>query len=64
MSKSTQEIDWELKQQSINKRRKKKIPIRLWYFVLVFIAANFSLTWNARTGRTGVVAVIGDTPDI
>eukprot|EP00957_Ditylum_brightwellii_P066252 5028332-Ditylum_brightwellii.AAC.1 len=42
----------ELSQQSRDKRRKKNIPIRLWDFVLVFIAASFSVTWNARTGRT------------
>eukprot|EP00957_Ditylum_brightwellii_P072515 5511254-Ditylum_brightwellii.AAC.1 len=29
---------------------------KLWDFVLVFIAATFSFTWNART--------TGDTPDI
>eukprot|EP00957_Ditylum_brightwellii_P103143 7860891-Ditylum_brightwellii.AAC.1 len=54
----------ELGWQSRDKRRKKKIPFRLWDFVLVFIAATFSLTWNARNGRTGAEAVTVDTPDI
>eukprot|EP00957_Ditylum_brightwellii_P087313 6645709-Ditylum_brightwellii.AAC.1 len=54
----------ELRWQSRDKRRKKNIPFRLWDFVLVFIAATFSLTWNVRNGRTGAEAVTGDTPDI
>eukprot|EP00957_Ditylum_brightwellii_P084315 6410992-Ditylum_brightwellii.AAC.1 len=39
----------ELRRQSRDKRRKKNIHIRLWDFVLMFIAATFSLTCNART---------------
>eukprot|EP00957_Ditylum_brightwellii_P004080 309950-Ditylum_brightwellii.AAC.1 len=54
----------ELRQQSRDKRRKKNTPFMLWDFILVFIAVNFSHTWNARTGRTGVEAVTRDTPDI
>eukprot|EP00957_Ditylum_brightwellii_P175975 13399801-Ditylum_brightwellii.AAC.1 len=54
----------ELRRWSRDKRRKKNIHIWLWDFVLMFIVATFSLTWNARTGRTGMEAVTGDTPDI
>eukprot|EP00957_Ditylum_brightwellii_P013492 1017861-Ditylum_brightwellii.AAC.2 len=54
----------ELRQCSCDKRRKKNIPIQVWDFFLIFIAAVFSMTWNNKTGQTGVEALTGDTPNI
>ena len=54
----------ELRRRWRDTCRKSGIHIRLWDYALVWTAEIMSRTWNRTTGRTGIEAVTGDTPDI
>ena len=45
-------------------RSEKKIPARLWDYFFKWACEIISRTYRADTGRTGLEAVTGDTPDI
>ena len=47
-----------------DKHRQKNMPRRLWDFALVWCAEIFSHTYNAKTQRTGLERLTGDTPGI
>ena len=40
------------------------MPRRLWDYALVWCAEIYSSTYNAKSQRTGLERLTGDTPDI
>ena len=54
----------ELRRRMRDLVRRKNMHRRLWDYALVWLAEVMSRTWNRRTGRTGLEAITGDTPDI
>ena len=54
----------ELRHRWQDKRRKKNMPRCLWDYALVWCTEIYSHTYNAKSQRTGLERLTGDTPDI
>ena len=59
-----EQVIGELRWRWRDKHRQKNMPRHLWDFALVWCAEIFSCTYNAKTQRTGLERLTGDTPDI
>ena len=59
-----EQVIGELRCRWQDKRRKKHMPRCLWDYALVWCAKVYSCTYNAKSQRTGLERLTGDTPDI